>query len=366
MKKMLLLVLSWIIIVNVFGFVAENRLNLNADTAYIWITPQNFPPVQNWDLIDMHNRWDSYWYLDIVENGYYVRTDNTLSNVAFFPLYPMLIWLLGTLLLGHFVLAGWILSMGFLLLAARYFYKLVEEFHPAIDPRLPILFMLAFPTAFFFTVVYTESLFLFLTLACFYHTFRKQFLLAGLFAFFGALAHSNGIFLAIPILWELWRIYGWKVVFTKKILPVFFPAIATIGFFAYSALKFHDLFLFFKLESAWGRSFSLNKSHFLLFSHPSIVNLAIDCAFTVIIIGAIVLVYRRLSPLYAIYMSATVLAALTSGTLMSIGRYSLVLFPLFILLASVKNESFRIGWLFASTLFLAQGIILFVSNSWAG
>lgn len=366
MKRTLILVCLWIVAVNTFGFAAENRLNLRADTAYTWITPEHFPPTQNWDIIDLHDRWDTYWYLDIVRHGYYTRTDDTLSDVAFFPLYPFLITILGTIFFGHFVFAGWIISAGFLLLAARYFYKLMKEFHQDINPKLPILFMLAFPTAFFLNVVYTESLFLFLSLGCFYFAFRKRFFLAGAFAFFGALAHSNGIFLGIPILWELLRINGWKVVFTRKIFPVFLPAIATISFFSFNAFKFHDPFLFFKLESAWGRSFAINKSHFLLFSHPAIINLAIDSIFTAVIITAIILVYRRLSPLYAVYMSATVLAALTSGTLMSIGRYSLVLFPLFILLASVKNEIFRIGWLFTSTLFLALDITLFVSNYWAG
>jgi hypothetical protein len=51
---------------------------------------------------------------------------------------------------------------------------------------------------------------------------------------------------------------------------------------------------------------------------------------------------------------------------MSVGRYSLVMFPLFILLATVKNETVRYAWMFASTLFLALDIILFVNNYWAG
>lgn len=356
MKKILITVLLWLVIVNVFGFVALNRFNLTPDTAYKWITPQGFPTAQSWDAVDMHNRWDSYWYLDIVNNGYYLKTDNTLSNVAFFPLYPMLIKIVGTILLGHFVLAGWLLSVGFLLLACAYFYKFLKKFHPEIDSELPIILMLVFPTAFFFNIVYTESMFLFLTLATFYYSFKKQFWLAGVVAFFGAMTHSNGIFLALPILWKIWEMYGWKSTFTTKIIPVFFPAIATAGFFAYSAVKFHDLFLFFNLESAWGRSFKLNMDHFIFFSHPAIVNFAIDMFFTILIIAVIVLVWKKLSPLYAIFMSLTVLAALTSGTLMSIGRYSLVLFPMFILLATVKNKNFQYAWIFASTLFLAMDI----------
>ena len=44
-------------------------------------------------LIDIWTRWDSKWYLSIVENGYTPAADlsSTISNVAFFPLYPYLI-----------------------------------------------------------------------------------------------------------------------------------------------------------------------------------------------------------------------------------------------------------------------------------
>jgi Gpi18-like mannosyltransferase len=144
MKKIVLLVSTWLIVVNIFGFVVLNRFNLNPDTAYTWIYPENFPVPTSSGLVDMHNRWDSYWYLDIVHNGYYLKTDNTLSNVVFFPLYPALIKTVGTVLGGNFVLAGWLLSMAFLFLACVYFGKLLREFHPKVDPQLPIMLMLIF------------------------------------------------------------------------------------------------------------------------------------------------------------------------------------------------------------------------------
>jgi Gpi18-like mannosyltransferase len=64
---------------------------------------------------------------------------------------------------------------------------LVKEFHPEIDPYLPIIFLLIFPTAFFLNAVYTESLFLFLSLATFYYALKKNFFSAGIFGFFASL-----------------------------------------------------------------------------------------------------------------------------------------------------------------------------------
>ena len=365
MKTIITKVALWLVIVNIFAFAMLNRFNLNPDTAYQWITPENFPTMQGWDFVGMHFRWDSYWYLDIVKNGYYLQENNTLSNVVFFPLYPLLIKIVGTLLLGNFVLAGWCISMIALVAACAVFYKLLKEFHPDIDAEKPILLMLLFPTAFFFNVMYTESLFLLMTIATFYFALRREFYKAGVFALLGALTHSNGVFLALPILWRIIERDGWKSVGSKKIILVFFAPIGTFLFLLYDYLKFKDLLLFFKIEAAWGRGFVFNIDHFSFFSHPSIVNMGIDIAFTALIVTAIVLVWKKLSPLYSVFMSLTVLSALTSGTLMSIGRYSLVLFPLFIVLAKIKGTALQ-AWIFSSALMLAMDIILWVNNYWAG
>ncbi|MEI6650531.1 MAG: hypothetical protein WCL23_03805 [Candidatus Moraniibacteriota bacterium] len=367
MKPLLTKVVVWLVMVNVFAPAAHNSFSLNQATAYTWITPERFPVNQSFDLVDMHDRWDTHWYKEIVNNGYHLEQNDTLSDVVFFPLYPFLIKVVGTIFLGNYVLAGWLISMAALIAGCAYLYALVREFHPEIDPELPVLLMLVFPTAFFFTIVYTEAIFFLFTVACFYYVFKKRFMTAGLFALFGALTHSNGVFLGLPILWETVRLFGWKdALFSKRILPMTFPAIGMFSFLLYDYLKFRDFWLFFKIESAWGRSFSVNWEHFSTFSHPAIVNLCIDSAFTVLIIAAIVLVWKKLSPLYSVFMSLTVLAALTSGTLMSIGRYSLVLFPLFILLARIKNQTVLQAWIFGSVLFLAMDIVLFVNNYWAG
>jgi hypothetical protein len=65
-------------------------------------------------------------------------------------------------------------------------------------------------------------------------------------------------------------------------------------------------------------------------------------------------------------MLATIAVALGSGTTMSIGRYILVLFPMYIAFASIKSEYIRWGWLLFSGLLFALYTILFVHGHWAG
>lgn len=365
MKRIVIIVLVWLIVVNIFALVGLNRFNLNQDTAYKWMAWSDFSAKPSWNIVELHNRWDSYWYLDIVKNGYYVRDGQySLANIAFFPVYPALIKIVGTLIGGNFVLAGWLISMAFLFLSAIFLYKLVKVFHPKIDPELPVIFLLAFPTAFFLNVIYTESLFLFISLACFYYCFKKNFLWAGIFGFAGAITHSNGVFLFIPISWEYWRSFGWKI--NKNSWALITVPIGSAIIPIYHYFKFHNLFLFFQYEGRWGRNFSVNWDHLQFFSHPADVNIFMDIAFTLLAIIATYFIFKKISALYGFYMLGTILSALTSGTMMSMGRYLLALFPIFILLASVKNKLFRQSWLFASVMLLALDIILWVNYYWAG
>jgi hypothetical protein len=79
-----------------------------------------------------------------------------------------------------------------------------------------------------------------------------------------------------------------------------------------------------------------------------------------------ILVFKKLRVSYGLYMVATLLVALSTGTFMSIGRYILVLFPMYILIASFKNHTVKLAYAFTSILLLAMNVILFVNNYWAG
>jgi Gpi18-like mannosyltransferase len=369
MKKVFTIFIVWLVVINIFALFALNRFNLEADTAYNWISPSQFYQEKSWDLLSLHNHWDSAWYLDIAQNGYSLKENQWgLYNVVFFPFYPLLIKLAGFLLAGNFVLAGWILNIVFLFLALFYLFKLTKEFHPEINPHLPAIFLLIFPTAIFLNSIYTEALFLFLSLAAFYYALKKKMLYAGIFGFFASITRITGILLFIPLAWEYLKENGFKIksVFNLKILPIFLIPLGTFGFFIYHYLKFGNFFLFFQVERNWGRAFTIQTGHFDFFSNPSIVNFCLD-ALLVVFIGAIIFwLFKKMRTSYGLYAAVTVMAALCSGTFMSIGRYILTLFPIYLLLASIKNETMKQAWVFISILLLALYTILFVNNYWAG
>lgn len=368
-KKVIITFLVWLTVINTFALFSLNRFNLGADTAYNWIDPATFYQEQEWDIISLHARWDSFWYLDIAQNGYSLEYNPWgLYNIVFFPLYPFLIKLTSFLTAGDFVLSGWILSIVFLLLALFYLFRLVRESHPEINPYLPIIFLLIFPTAFFLNAVYTESLFLFLSLAAFYYGLKKKFMYAGIFGLFASLTRVTGILLFIPLAWEYLKNNNFKVksVFELRILPIFLIPLGTFSFFLYHYFKFGNFFLFFEIQKNWGRAFVIQKGHFDFFSNPSIVNFYLDVLFVIFSLIMLFFIFKKLHTSYGLYMLTTMAAALSTGTVMSIGRYILVLFPIYILLASMKNPYLQQTITFISILLLALYTILFANNYWAG
>lgn len=366
MKKIILLAVGWIAVVNLFGLLALNRINMSGDSAYTWINPSTTILDKTWDITSLQTRWDSFFYIDIASNGYSVRSGENLSNIVFFPLYPFLIKALGFLLGNSYILAGWIISSVSLIGSAVLLDKFIKRFHREIDPSLAISYLLIFPTALFFNAIYTESLFLLVSLATFYFMKKHDYWLAGFVGFLASLTRVTGVLLILPMLWEIWANRKSSSFNVKNLFAACLMPLGTGLFFLYHYIKFNDLTIFFKVESAWGRSFTLNEGHLSLFSNASTANFILDVIFVSFALITIGVAFYKKWTSYAIYMLATVFVALSTGTLMSIGRYILVLFPMYIILASVKNKNFQKIYSLASVMLLTLYIILFVNSYWAG
>lgn len=363
-KKVLSIYFIWFLLINFFAFYALNRFNLSPDTAYAWINPEEFSQNKNLDLINLRVHWDSFWYLKIAGQGYEYKPGE-MNSIAFFPLYPSLIWTISQIPLINQSLAGWIISTLALGVGLVFLYKLVKENHHEIDPLEPIIFLLIFPTAFFLTAVYTESLFLMLSIIFFYYLFKKQFLIAGLFLTLASVCRLNGLFLFIPLIYEYFKVYGFKRFFNTNLLCFFIAPAGIFSFMFYQYLKFQEPLAFLKSQMEWGRKFIFNSEHFQLFTPASFSNFSTDIFFFALAAVAGIMLFK-IRASYGLYVLFTVLVAVSTGTLMSIGRFALILFPIFILIASFKNEEFKFGWMLLSTLFLAVFTVLFVNNYWAG
>lgn len=363
MKKVILLFFSWLVVINIFVLIANNRLILSPDKAFSWINPAWEHQTQGLDFSAIHSRWDGFWYKDIAQNGYSLKKRDELSNVVFFPIYPVLIKIASYYTFGNLALAGFSISAIFAFLTTIYLYKLVKEFHPQSDPIIAVFLLLIFPTAFFLNSVYTEATFLFFTIAAFYHTLKKQYLIAGIFGFFAALTRISGILLFLPLLIEYFQANRKKLISFKALSLLLVP-LGTTSFFSYLYLKFGNFMAYFAAEKIWGRGFSLH--NLSLINNPAKTNFILDIMFTIFAVVTTLVVAKKLRLSYAIYMLTSILVVLSSGSVTGMGRYILVLFPIFILGASIKDKVASQIWVLISTLLFALYSILLISHYWAG
>src|SRR5215208_6282919 len=130
-------------------------------------------------LFNTFTLWDSGWYLNIAENGY--RGEQA---AAFFPLYPLLVHVLAWVTRST-VVAGVLIALVAAGVAAIAIQRIAEELLPARAARDSVLYFALWPVAFVFTSVYSEGLFLAFAAWSFWAGMQRRPVLA---AVLGALA----------------------------------------------------------------------------------------------------------------------------------------------------------------------------------
>jgi hypothetical protein len=158
-------------------------------------------------------RWDAAWYLVIAHYGYRPEFGAmTASRTAFFPLYPLGVRLLSSFSLAP-VVAGVLLSVAALAAGLYGLHRLMDSEAVRLglgeggeSARLVVLLMAFAPMAFYFSAVYSESLYFALSVGVFLCARRGQWAkAAGLAALAGA-TRSTGIVLMVPLV--LIYLYG--------------------------------------------------------------------------------------------------------------------------------------------------------------
>src|SRR5438094_834827 len=117
------------------------------------------------------------------------------ASSAFPPLYPATLWAFGHVLGGHYVLAGIAVSLAAAFGSFLLLHRLAEERIGADGARRAVLYIAVFPMSLFLQAVYSESLYLLLTLAAFALAERRRFLAAGGVTGLAVLTRPTGLVL---------------------------------------------------------------------------------------------------------------------------------------------------------------------------
>jgi Gpi18-like mannosyltransferase len=197
-------------------------------------------------LITSLANFDGVHYVLIAKNGYAQYTQ------AFFPLYPLLIRGLGSILNHNYLVAGVVLSVSCFAVGIIYWKKFLDEaYHDSSITFWSVVFLLTYPTAFFFNVVYTEALFFLIVAASLYYIRRNKLIVAGVFAALASFTRLAGIFLIIPF-----GIYAWVNRHKKSYVATLYMFVAPCaGFAIYAAylwITTGDPFYFYHSQPAFG------------------------------------------------------------------------------------------------------------------
>ncbi len=295
-------------------------------------------------------RWDAEHYIRIATEGY------SGFEMAFFPLYPLLIEMIGALT-GNHLIAGLLISNIASFFGLLFFYKLVEHQYDRAVAHRAIFYISIFPTAVFFSAVYSESLFFALTVASFYYIRERKWITAGVLGYFAALTRVEGVLLAVPFLIEwLAVVFGegasreaslsnaleWPI--SDVVRPLAGLALVPLGLLSYMAYLWvlrGDPLYFTHVQAHWGRHLAFpweSVSHsFTVMSHATtpqtVANQALEVTFTTLMVAVLVAGFWRLRPSYSVYMALSILVPMSTSSLMSMPRFALVLFPMFVMFA---------------------------------
>ncbi|MDQ3643844.1 MAG: hypothetical protein M3450_20830 [Actinomycetota bacterium] len=316
------------------------------------------------EFLDLWGQWDTSWYLSIAEHGYTSEPlQGPFANYAFFPLYPLLARWVGWLVGGPFI-GGLVVSNVALLVACVFVYRLAALDADAGTARRTVKYLFVAPGAFLFSAMLTESTFLALSVMCFYFARTKRWWAVGVLGFLLALSRPPSALVVIPLLW----MYGKERDFSlRRAGPdVLWLALLPAGlcvFMAVNEVVTGDAMSFTRIQvTAWGHR--LQNPITSLWQNLSSENSfwRFNAWYLLGVLALTVAFLRRLGGAYLLFALVVVLPPMSYGGWDSMVRYTLVIFPLYVVGARATAGRPHVDQ--AATIALAL-LQVFLMTQWA-
>ncbi len=298
---------------------------------------------------------DAWWYLHIANEGYpqiadpaqFGHADRTgvlQSPWAFFPLYPLLVHGSAQLLridgIHAMFLLSWVLGIAALLV----FHRLMVQLRGEGAALWSSIALLLFPMAIYFHVHYTEALFLLALAGAFLSVARGRSGWAAAACGALVLVRPNGLLCLLPIALFAVEHAGleWKQVrarpgeLVRRLLFLLPALLAFAGYGLYQWSMTGTPFAFSAAQAGWGRQLMWP---FLAFFRSGDTATQIESVYTLLLIAATIPLWKRLPLSFNLLLWINILVPLCSGSVDSMMRFTLVLFPYFLLLGDRLQRS---------------------------
>lgn len=298
-------------------------------------------------------RWanmDGGHYLFIARAGY------GLYEQAFFPLYPMLIRMFSFLPIP-LPYVGLVISHIAFFIGILLFYDLALWINKK-SALWSVVFLLAFPTSYYFAAVYSTSLFFLLSVATFWAIKKHRWLAAGVIGALASATRIFGVFLLIPCVITYVKTNAkihWKDIPVIGLIPT-----GLLAYMIYLYTKTGDALSFIHVLPEYGSQRS--GGHIILLPQvfwryakilftvsPTTIEYGVAVLEIAVFMFFLYLLMRafktNLNASYILYSGILLILPTLSGTLTSFPRYVLDAFPLFIVMGISHNTTIKIAML---------------------
>jgi hypothetical protein len=354
------IVIGWVMAIKVLLFVVAAK-------SYPILWDRHLNGARRW--FEIWDQWDFGYYREIAESGY----NSGDGSLAFYPLFPWLLRLVAYVCKSY-LFAGLIVSGIACIIAAMLLRRLVQLDYSASVATRSVWFLLIFPTAYFLHAGYSESLFLAMALGSILAARVERWWLAGALGAFCWMTRGVGAVLVPTLMVEatqqhwLRRSWNWRWLWIA-IVPTGFVVYLLINWrvagqpFAFLQTRKVSFEQSFALPSAgirqaiWAQYPSAREAEMVGAQELFFVALGFVCT---------IVSWIKLRPAYATWMTGNLILFTSVNFLQSIPRYTLTMFPIFILFALLARNRFWAGVITVwSLLLFALFAVLFVRGEWA-
>ena len=332
------------------------------------------------DLLDLPARWDAGWYLTIANVGYSYTPDSTAAyqqNIAFFPAYPMTIRFFAPLFGRQSLWVGVLVSIVAFYIALVYLLRLARSELGNDDQATTVVMLIAtYPFAVFFSAVYTESLFLLTLVGAVYHFRRDQLWRSACWGLLCGLTRPPGCFLSVVLGLMALRspsaqgATADRSQIVRRLLAASAPGLGMLAFSAYIYRLTGHPFQWTVQNAAWGRVYKgldeMVIDRFTLIAdngfYDYLTTQTIDLFYSLAVIvclAAVWPVYRRFGLPYAVFIVLNVLPPMSAGGMLSMGRVTSVLFPVFLWMGAAIPAHHRTAWMTVFAILQAFVAVMF-------
>jgi len=287
-------------------------------------------------FVNIFARWDSGFYADIALTGY---GTTIVPRWEFFPLYPILMGILGRLIAFMFPIpldlavyvAGFVLSNVAFFGSVYFLYRLTELILGNTRTAVQSGILLAlYPAGVFLSAVYSESVFLLLVLISLIYWYRNKHPLSGMWGFLAGMARPVGVLLAIPYVYDVLTDRSARKT-ALNYLSVGAVLMAFVSFFAYSQIMTGTPFATFAAERLYWK-ITLSPTYILTLARNEIIGHPVIIPYLVMGIGgvfaSILTAHSRAEREIGLF-SICLIAAYLLTPIISFPRYSITLVPMY-------------------------------------